>query len=334
MINGHGDDIYRYPDIRINFSSNVYNHFSHDGLFRHLQSAMESIRNYPDPSADVLKSELATKLALHADEVLVTNGATDAIYLVAQAFRGVSSGILVPTFSEYADACRLHGQNVYEFTSLSEINSMLDVVWLCNPNNPTGSVIAKSELISLIDKHPNIVFVVDASYADFSPEPCLSSSDACKLGNVILLHSMTKEYAIPGLRLGYVTGNAGLLTRIRSYMLPWSVNALAQEAGLYLLRHKCDYVLPVSQLVKERERVAAAFHDMGIYTFPSDTHMLLCRLPGIVASHVKDVLARNHGILIRNASNFSGLDEFCFRVAVQLPEENDELIYAISETIS
>ena len=112
MIEGHGDDAYKYKAIKINFSSNVYNHVDHSGLHQHLFQQMESIRTYPEPEPYSLEKVLAKRFHLSSEEVCVTNGATEAIYLIAQTFRNQISAILMPTFSEYADACRLHGHKV------------------------------------------------------------------------------------------------------------------------------------------------------------------------------------------------------------------------------
>ena len=362
MLTGHGDDIYKYKDIRINFSSNVYNHFCHDGLYAHLASRMDCIRNYPPPTPSDLEQEIATINGLSPDEVIVTNGATEAIYLIAQAFANATSQILQPTFTEYEDACRIYGHEIKPLTptlspprgkgvvtfsrdidSLSAIlsNSLAPsgeragvrgfLTWLCSPNNPTGQVIPKMVLESVIVSHPDVIFVIDESYAPFTMEPLVGNSMS-GAGNVITLHSMTKEFAIPGLRIGYITGSAPLLSRIRKCRMPWAVNQLAIEAAHYLLAHKSDYLLDLDALMKERERMARELSAIdGITVYPSDTHILLCRIEGTTAAQLKDYLANNYGILIRDASNFQGLDEHFFRIAVQTKEEDDELIRAIKE---
>ena len=121
MIEGHGDDAYKYKAIKINFSSNVYNHVDHSGLHQHLFQQMESIRTYPEPEPYSLEKVLAKRFHLSSEEVCVTNGATEAIYLIAQTFRNQISAILMPTFSEYADACRLHGHKVVPIYNLNRL---------------------------------------------------------------------------------------------------------------------------------------------------------------------------------------------------------------------
>ena len=332
MINGHGDDIHQYDAIRINFSSNVYNHFDHERLFCHLADQLDHVSNYPEPAPFGLEQSMAPMLGLQADQLMVTNGATEAIYLIAQTFRRKRSAIITPTFSEYADACRVHEHQLSNIYSLSQLHGGFDIIWLCNPNNPTGSVIDKDELIACIAAHPDTLFVVDASYARFTERPVITPSEAISHPNLLMLHSLTKEYSIPGLRIGYVTGNASLLDDLRRQRMPWSVNQVAIDAAHYLLAHPDDYAFNLHALMSERERVSQLLSAIGgVTVWPSDTHILLCQLTIGKASALKEYLAHEHGILIRDASNFAGLGPNFFRIAVQTPEEDDELIEAMKQ---
>lgn len=324
MINGHGDDIHNYGGVRINFSSNIYAGFSHDGLFDHLRKSMCLIANYPEPSPLSLEKGLADINGLDQDCVMVTNGATEAIYLIARTFHGFNPVIPQPTFSEYADAYKGLANHAVEF-------HRHNIFWFCIPNNPTGYVMPKDDLISKIKSNSDDIFVIDESYAAYTKESIISLDEAVNYDNVLLLRSMTKDYGVPGLRLGYVVGNSNLLSKVRENRMPWSVNALAIEAGHYLLEHKDEYHIPVDELIAERRRVENKMHELGIATSPSDSHMLLCRLPQGKASELKGYLIANHGILIRDASNFQTLSPQHFRIAVQTEKENDELIKAISQ---
>lgn len=317
----HGDDTYRYKDIRANFSSNVYNGFDHSGLMQHLRDRISLINSYPEPDAETLEKELAEVLGIGRECLMVTNGATEAIHLIAQAFADHESVIPQPTFGEYREAV----MKTAKFSSVppQEERLLPQMVWLCNPNNPTGRV-------QNIHYDADKLYVVDQSYDCFTEHQLLSTSEAVSMPNVLLLHSMTKEYAIPGLRLGYVVGNAHLIEKVRKLRISWSVNALAIEAGRYLLRHKEDYVLPLQMLLSERERVANALIATGyIDVEPSDTHILLCRLHDSTATELKEYLATKCGILIRDASNFETLTPQHFRIAVQQPELNDLLITSL-----
>ena len=332
MIEGHGDDAYKYKAIKINFSSNVYNHVDHSGLHKHLFQQMESIRTYPEPEPYSLEKVLAEQLHLPSEEVCVTNGATEAIYLIAQTFRNQISAILMPTFSEYADACRLHGHKVVSIYNLNRLPERSRLIWLCNPNNPTGEVREKEALISCIEQNPQRIFIIDQSYEFFTQKALFTAREAAEFPNLILLHSMTKRFAVPGLRLGYITACKELLHEIRTQRMPWSVNQLAIEAGHYLLYSSSEYDIDISLLLKEKERLAQSLLSIGgMEIWPSDTHYMLVQMRMGKAASLKEYLATEQGILIRDASNFEGLNEHFFRIATQTPEENDKLVESIKK---
>jgi threonine-phosphate decarboxylase len=220
MIKGHGDDIYSYSGIRMNFSSNIYAHADLQQLEEHLCSHMDVIRSYPEASPRSLEVLIAEKHGVSPDEVLKTSGATDAIYLIAQAFRErLTFRVFPPTFSEYEDACRLFGYEEADDAALC---------WLCNPNNPTGEAFSVPYIKDLATQHE--LLVIDQSYEDYTLAPMLSPQEAVHMGNVLQLHSMTKQYAVPGLRIGYVVASAKLIATLRHHYRPWAVNALAVEA--------------------------------------------------------------------------------------------------------
>ena len=333
MIEGHGDDLYKYgKKIVSNFSSNVYNRIDHSGLYQRLNERLSTICSYPEPMPYSLESERARRYSLTPRQVCVTNGATEAIYLIAQVFQGRISAVLGPTFSEYADACRVHRHKVKPFYSLDALPEDAELVWICNPNNPTGEVRNKEDLKALVDSHPDKLFIFDQSYEYFTLKSLLGIKEAASFPNVILLHSMTKQYAIPGLRVGYFTASEGLTDDVRCRRMPWSVNSLAIEAAKYLLEEGDGISADIPQLLAERERLTNLLLATGMLEiWPTDTHYMLIKLRMGKAAALKDFLAVNHGILIRDASNFEGLDERFFRIATQTPEENDKLVKAISE---
>ena len=333
MIEGHGDDLYKYgKKIVSNFSSNVYNRIDHSGLYQRLNERLSTICSYPEPMPYSLESEIARRYSLTPRQVCVTNGATEAIYLIAQVFQGRISAVLGPTFSAYADACRVHRHKVKPFYSLDALPEDAELVWICNPNNPTGEVRNKEDLKALVDSHPDKLFIFDQSYEYFTLKSLLGIKEAASFPNVILLHSMTKQYAIPGLRVGYFTASEGLTDDVRCRRMPWSVNSLAIEAAKYLLEEGDGISADIPQLLAERERLTNLLLATGMLEiWPTDTHYMLIKLRMGKAAALKDFLAVNHGILIRDASNFEGLDERFFRIATQTPEENDKLVKAISE---
>ena len=190
----------------------------------------------------------------------------------------------------------------------------------------------KEYMRGLIEHNPQVCFIIDQSYEFFTLCPLFSPAEAAEYPNVLLLHSMTKRDAIPGLRLGYVTGSSGLLERLRTNRMPWSVNRLAIEAGLFLLENDVPEPLDVAAYLQETARLGKALKAVGgLDVWDTQTHFMLVQLRMGKASALKEYLAGEHGILIRDASNFAGLDERFFRIATQTPEENDRLVAAIEE---
>ena len=329
MINGHGDDIYQYGEIRCNFSSNISPLIDTSPLRQHLAERLTLINHYPEPDARSMEVLIAAKHGISPNEVLVTSGATDAIYLIAQTLRSERTfAVKRPTFSEYADACRMYG---YE-----EAPQGGAVRWLCNPNNPTGELCTTDTVKVLSRRHHWLI--IDQSYEDYTWEPLLSARTAIDIQNVIVIHSMTKRFAIPGLRLGYIIAPSAVTRRLRANYRPWAVNALAIEAGHWLLEDEGEHHSSENPYYREEMRMLLAqtqyLRDrlrgiFGIHVYPTRTNFMLCSIQQSTAAELKEYLLAHHGFLIRDASNFEGLKECHFRIATQLPEFNDELVEAI-----
>ena len=324
MIYGHGDDTFQFQQIRMNFSSNICSQADLTPLKTHLAHCLDAIQNYPDPAADSLAQLLAEHHGISPDNVLVTNGATDAIYLIVQTFAPDLTHFSTdePTFSEYADASRLFG--------LEQSNGGLR--WLCNPNNPDGRTYSPQQIVE--EAEHSSVLVVDQSYEDYTQASLLSAKEALNLPNVLLLHSLTKTYAVPGLRIGYVTAPAPLIARLRRAARPWAVNALAVEAGKWLLHHDVRAVQNLPALLAETQRLAHALADIPhLHVTPTTTTFMLVRCDILTAAELKQRLISEYHILIRDASNFPTLTPHHFRIATQQPQENDALIHALRSII-
>ena len=329
MINGHGDDIYQYGEIRCNFSSNISPLIDTSPLRQHLAERLTLINHYPEPDARSMEVLIAAKHGISPNEVLVTSGATDAIYLIAQTLRDEGTfAVKRPTFSEYADACRMYG---YE-----EAPQAGAVRWLCNPNNPTGELRTTDTIKVLSRRHRWLI--IDQSYEDYTWEPLLSARTAIDIQNVIVIHSMTKHFAIPGLRLGYIIAPSAVTRRLRANYRPWAVNALAIEAGHWLLEDEGEHHSSEKPYYREEMRMLLAqtqyLRDrlrgiFGIHVYPTSTNFMLCSIQQSTAAELKEYLLAHHGFLIRDASNFEGLKDCHFRIATQLPEFNAELVEAI-----
>ena len=330
MTEGHGDDIYKYQDIRINFSSNVYSHADLSKLQDHLREVIYLIRNYPEPEPFTFEAVIARKKGVPADCVLVTSGATEAIYLIARTFalqqESFSASILHPTFSEYEDACRMYG-----IPTLPDNDANAhSILWLCNPNNPTGTVVTPETIRQYAQQFDYVV--VDQSYEDYTQAPMLTPQEAVSSDNILQLHSLTKTYAIPGLRIGYIVAPSHLISLLRQYVGPWTVNALAIEAGKWLMENDVRVLPDINTYLKETERLRQCLNQIpGIKAAETQTNFFLAQVTPCTAAELKDYLARNHHILIRDASNFRGLTPHHFRISTQSPQENDMLVNAIEE---
>ncbi len=324
MLHGHGDDIYNQKAaILANFSSNVPKLQQNSDLINFWTQNLHFLHSYPEANAESFVEILAEKYRLKTQQLIATHGATEAIYLVAQAFHHKSSSILQPTFAEYADACSIFEHKILHSDKNDLKNLQSDLVWLCNPNNPTGQVYDYAKLLHIIDKNVNSIFVIDQTYRYFTKKQTLSYQDAVCRDNVILIDSFTKRYAVPGLRLGYMVANEKIINKITKLKPPWSVNQLAIETGKFLLGN--DEILPLN-LDKILENTMYLQSELckipNVNVYPSDTHFFLCKFNNIKAKQLKQKLIENHGILIRNANNFHGLDEYFIRIATQNKTDN------------
>jgi threonine-phosphate decarboxylase len=332
MIYGHGDDTWRYGDaIKMNFSSNIYQKADLSELKAFLASRLDVIGHYPEPEPKELEGLIAEKLEIPANMVMVTNGANEAIYLIAQLYSGWTSIIPQPTYHEYADACKMFGHIIsYERTDDLEVLPQDRIYWLCNPDNPTGNVLLKALLAYVIRKNPRFLYVIDESYADYMLQPRLQPKEMMDCFNVMFIRSMSKKYCVPGLRLGYVAASPIIIDRLRAIRQPWTVNALAIEAGKYLVEHDPQLLPDMSAYIAEAQRLRAGLEAIdGLMVMDTQTHYMLVNIDWANVLELKNWLVEHHGILIRDASNFHGLDDHCFRVAAQTPEENDALLNAI-----
>ena len=375
MIEGHGDDAWQYKiTIKADFSSNIWHGGLNPGLEQHLKKGISSITHYPEAGAQTLRSAAAAAYGVAPDQVLVANGATEAIYLVAQAFRHKKiATILTPSFAEYADACRLHGLDIRQqswATVTAESRFAENLVFCCNPNNPTGTAMPLAQLQQLVHDNPRALFAIDESYIEFTRATQSFLPSLAGHHNVLLLRSLTKSCCIPGLRIGFAIAHPDLIRQLYNYKMPWSVNRLAIEAALYIFRHPQQFVLPLDQLLATtasfrhalQEATGWLVHATDTHYFHIDTHNAdpasgpTATLPSdrwrpspsdrerpsalgarptsarpISAADLKAYLVYNHGLLIRDAANFEGLTPLHFRVACQSADHNQLLTDALRQ---
>lgn len=331
MLHGHGDDGYRFDiKIKADFSTNVWHGGEPSNLKKYLFERWSIINRYPEVLAETLGKKISNHYQLDTENILVTNGSTESIYLIAQAFKNSSSTIVIPSFSEYEDACKLfhHDCNFIHWHNLnSHLKISTDLFFLCNPNNPTGAVFF--DLETLIHNNPQTIFIIDEAFIDFTTSISSAIGLIQRFENLIVMHSLTKTFAIPGLRLGYITAQANLISKLKAFKLPWSVNALAIEAGNFIFDNFSRIQIPLTKLLKDKDDFVKNLDNAPISICESHTHFFLAKLNKGRASELKNFLLENFGLLIRDAANFRGLTEKHFRLATLLPENNQLMIKAL-----
>lgn len=334
MLHGHGDDRYRYgKEIIADFSTNVWYGGEPAGLKEHLLDQWERVNRYPEVIAESLRSQIGAHFGFSDTQVLVNNGTTESIYLIAQLFRGKRSTIVVPAFSEYEDACQIFEHEIQylpwnEALELPRLKA--DLVFLCSPNNPTGLLF--EDLQYWLKLNPQCLFVVDEAFVDFTVEQKSVIPLTRKFPNLIVMRSMTKLYAIPGLRLGYLLGNEEIVGQLAGIKQPWTVNAMALAAGGFIFDRIGEIPSPVPLLTEHKGTFVQELSKIeAIECFESLTHFFLCRTLVRNAAQLKEYLVEKHGLLIRDACNFRTLTRQHFRIATLDPASNQLLVNALWE---
>ena len=339
MLHGHGNDKYKYNrEMVADFSSNVWYHQMPEQFYRHLRNSLGKLADYPDPDAGGLKTALAVKYGLQAGQVLVTNGSVEAIYMIAQAFTGKSSTIIYPSFSEYEDACQRYRHN-FSFTENKgkwhQQEFKADLVWFGNPNNPDAKTIGIFDVEEMLKTNPQTIFVIDEVYGELCGGFVSSNALLKNYKNLIILKSFTKAFAIPGIRLGYILSSKKIIEKLSVFCIPWSVNSMAIEAGKYILGNFQSCLPDLENLTKETKWFQAKLSEVeGIKVHSSNCNYFLVEFPCKVSSLLKEKLVNEFGILIRDASNFRGLDERFIRLSLQEKSKCELLNYSLASCLN
>lgn len=332
MIHGHGDDLYRSETrIKANFSTNVWYEADTRPLCDFLSHHLEGIFHYPEPDAGSFRRVAAAYHGISPNQVLAGNGATELFYMVAHAFSGHRTLIPIPSFTEYEDACTLYNHRIQyvEHLDMEHIPEDIDLMFICNPNNPDGRIWDIGEIEVLLKNYPDMMLVVDESFIHFAPNAVSALSLLTAYPNLLVVKSMTKCYAIPGLRLGYMLGNPAIIEYIACLGQPWSVNALAIEAGKYLLENGANGLPDAMQLRGRQQEFAAQLAQIpGFRPLPSGTSFFLVETDYDTRA-LKKYLLQECGLLIRDASNFRGLNEHYFRINTLTDDKNRLLLDAL-----
>jgi len=334
MIYGHADDTYRYGDkLKLNFSSNIYAWADLSGLKEHLMQHFEVVCHYPESEPSILEKMLAKHLGVPENTVMITSGANEAIFLIAQLYKGWASIIPQPTFTAYEYACKAFDHLIsYDRKDELEIMPEDRIYWICNPNNPTGNVLVKPLVNRIIRQNTRYLYVVDQSFADYTLRPMLKPSEMVDCYNLMLIGSLSKKYCIPGLRLGYVFSSPIIIDRLRQIRQPWSVNSMAIEAGKYLLTNDPKMIPDLKGYLTEAQRLRKELASIeGIKVLKTDTSFMLVYIEFAEVLELKNWLIHHQGILIRDTSDFRGLDNHYFRIVARNEKDDNQLVAAIRE---
>ena len=338
---------YVYGDaIKYDFSANLNPLGMPESVKKAAREAIGRSDCYPDPFCSSLNERIKEQWNVRGDRIVFGNGADDLIYRIVYAERPKRAVIVTPTFTEYAAALenvdceiiehRLSAENGFALdeTILDKLTEDVDILFLCNPNNPTGRLIDRS-LLKRINRacERGILLVLDECFIELAENGASHCLPTSELGNnAVILRAFTKTYAMAGLRLGYAVFGSkddALLTALAGQH--WSVSVPAQAAGLAALGEQ-DYVKKAVKLISsEREYLTAGLERLGFRVFPSEANFILCHSDSDDTVMQLESSLRSEGIAIRNCWNFSGLGENYFRVAVRLHNENEALLEAIEK---
>ena len=333
-INPHGGDVYD-GEIRLDFSANTNPYGTPQAVLDAISAVLTQVHQYPDPYCRKLVETIADFEAVPKDWILCGNGAAELIYAYCEALRPRRAMELAPTFSEYSLALERVGCAVERYPlekrnhfSLTEDflpvleHSRPDVLFLCNPNNPTGQVIGMPLLESILKvcSGQGTSLFVDECFLDLSDDGVSLKEYLGEHPSLFILKAFTKSYGMAGLRLGYcLCADGELLEKMSHTVQPWNVSTLAQAAGAAALGQR-EFLQKTRALIPvERQWLQNQLEALGFWVCPSKANYLLCQW------------LRERGIAIRSCGNYHGLGFGWYRIAVRLPGENERLIQAMKE---
>ncbi|MCP4252064.1 MAG: threonine-phosphate decarboxylase [Candidatus Scalindua sp.] len=352
MLSGHGGNIKQIcdaygldPDEIIDFSASINPLGCPEVVRKAVSEQFNDVQHYPDSHSTDLRKTIAEKISCNESNVIIGNGSNELFYLIPRALKPGKGVLLQPTFAEFKDAFNNSNIEVVEIINedkefpiinpnISKLKSVKDgMVFLCNPNNPTGQLTRREDILELVNGNPNRTIVIDEAFMDFvdDDEKYSVIKDAPLMENLIVVRSLTKFYGFPGLRLGYLVTNESIINKLMRYKEPWTVNTIAQVAGMAAIKDE-EFAVNTREYVSGEK--AFLYEGLtkitGIHPFQPTVNFVLVRIEDdvVTTSKIQNHLLQNN-ILIRDCSNFVGLDESFFRVAVKTREDNRKLLNAL-----
>ncbi|MFN3531367.1 MAG: threonine-phosphate decarboxylase CobD [Candidatus Brocadia sp.] len=353
MFKGHGGDI-KY---RINHGNNGILDFSASinplGYPENVQKIIwenfDDILHYPDIDCSSLRKYIGQKVGRPEDEIIVGNGSTELFYLIPRTLKPAKGIVFQPTFSEFTEALKCSHTEVFchvlkeadgfcfEYDKDHFQDNKTEMAFLCNPNNPTGQLIEKAIILNMVRQHPNVTFVIDEAFMDFvdTPERYSVINEAGTMRNLIVVRSLTKFYGFPGLRVGYLVAHADLVKKMMEYKEPWSVNTFAQCAAMVAMEDEAFISRSREFMANERLFLFNELSNIrGLLPYKPTANYIFIKIngDGMTSPLLRERLLE-HGIAIRDCSNFIGLNNKFFRVAIRTRGENTMFIAALKNII-
>lgn len=330
----------------IDFSSNVNPHIISD-LGKYVLEGLEKSRSYPDINYTNLRNNISDYIKVDSELIIPGNGATEIIYLLMKSIKR-RLAILNPTFSEYGRGAKLNNLEIIDFHLKEENNFSIDLdeiqknmdkfdsLFVCNPNNPNGKVKDLNELLDLMIENDKLL-IVDETFMEFVGEEEKYSliNKIEQTPNLFILKAVTKFFGMPGLRLGYgVTSNKQIINNIYEYKEPWTINSFAENLSNYLFKDK-EYINGSKDYyINERKFMLEELRKISrLKVYDTDTNFVLIKLDDDEANSLKLELFEKYNILIRDASNFTGLDKSYIRVAIKSHNDNKVLIESLRKIL-
>lgn len=337
----HGGDIVgfelKYGKKPLDFSANISPLGICDGIKNKIIANLDTFCEYPDPFCREMIDAISYFENVSKDTIICGNGAADLIFRLCYSLKPKKALILAPTFSEYEHALKsidceieyfyLKKEEQFEVNIdiLKQIKSDIDIVFICQPNNPTGKIIEKNNMSKILEKciKNGVFLVVDECFIDFIEENEKFSMKNEDKSNIFILKAFTKMYALAGLRVGYgICYNKKLLKDMNTKFQPWSVSKIAQISAIQATK-ECLYVKKVLELIRiEKIYIENEFEKLGIYYIKSEANFILFF---IEQEKFFEKMAKN-GILLRDCSDYIGLSKGYYRVAIKKHSDNVKLI--------
>lgn len=347
----HGGNIYKVNRERgielseiIDFSANINPLGIAQSAKDAMLAAFSELENYPDPDNCKLKEAISKFHSIEAEQIYLGNGAIDALYTLVEALDIKKAKILAPTFVEYERAVLRFGGEVSYFhlieddfkfncdRFINELSFDVDTVILCNPNNPTGDLIEKGDVLKLIAHlaSKGVRLILDEAFMDFVDESKYSMmGELNDYDNLFILRSLTKFFAIPGVRIGYfLTGNSSLMAHAETLAVPWRINAFANFATCAVLKDEVYIDKSLKTMDALRTEFYGALQSIdGLTVYQPSANYIFFKTEDVLLDQKLLV----EGIMIRDCSNYVTLEKGFYRVAVKNKANNRQLIDAIKQ---